>query len=528
MRGVLWVRVSTVDQASGYSPDAQLRALREAAAKRSIEIAREFIVSESAKTSETRRKFGELLDFIEEHELEYLVAYAVDRITRNPDDLHKIHNLIKGGLRVFIVDQNKVIDKDSEPHDKFIFMTFGNVAYLDNMIRGKRTKMSMLEKARQGKFPSRAPVGYLNIPDPADPTGRRRTVAVDPVKGPLVKLAFELYAKGGYSLATLRNELNLRGLHQKATAKNPNAPMSIYGLQVILGNPFYYGTIRWGGQTFEGSHEPLITAELFNRVQDRLTENRSYMRPAAKKYFPFKPFLKCGYCKSSITAEEQQGHSGKYRFVYYHCSYGAERKRAEPGRKCPLGYFSEERIAKMFGEALGKLYIDEAIADKIREQLRQSHATLQAEDNRERKRLQSEETRKKNHLDLLYQDRLDGTITKDQYRQKQTAFQEDLRRIKAELEKLERVNKKFREEGSTILDLLKGFKETYEAADPEGKAAILDALVYRARLYGKRRKKRVAGEDTIEDPQLYVIWKQPFDVLFVLGGGVREKREWRA
>ena len=64
MKGVIWVRISSIDQSAGYSPDAQLRALREAAARKSIEVAKEFNVSESAKTSEARKQFRELIQYL--------------------------------------------------------------------------------------------------------------------------------------------------------------------------------------------------------------------------------------------------------------------------------------------------------------------------------------------------------------------------------------------------------------------------------------------------------------------------------
>ena len=509
MKGVIWVRVSSVEQARGYSTDAQLRALREAAEQRSIEIVREFRVAESAKTSETRRRFRELVDFIGEYKPDYLIAFAIDRITRNPDDLYAIHNLIdRGGLSVLLVNQNKVINRDSPPVDKFTFMMFGNIAYLDNMQRGERVKMGMLEKARGGVFPSRVPVGYMNVPDPAEPSGRRPTVAIDPARGPLIKLAFELYARGGYSLATLRDELNRRGLKQRPTSKNPNAPISIYGLQVILGNPFYYGMVRWGKQVFKGTHEPLISTDLFNRVQARLRENCSYAKPAAKKHFAFKPFLRCGHCHAGITAEEKEGAHKSGSYVYYHCTHSKD-------RNCPLGNFREEKVDEMFAEALGKLYIDRDIADKIKEQLKSSHTEHEGADKRELRRLQSEYTRKTNQLGLIYDDRLDGTITKEQYKEKQVAIERDLGSIQADIEKLGRINRKYKEEGSTVIDLLNGFKDIYQAADLAGKAAILGAVVDRASLRGDN---------------LYVSWKQPFDILFTLGEGERVLRntKWRA
>ena len=167
----------------------------------------------------------------------------------------------------------------------------------------------------------------------------------------------------------------------------------------------------------------------------------------------------------------------------------------------------------MFSENIGKLYINPDIAEQIREELRRSHADQQTSDKKELHRLRMEETRKTNHLNLLYTDRLDGTITKDQYLEKQAVIQQELRGIQADIEKLGRYNAKYREEGSAIIDLLKDFKQTYDEADKEGKAVILSAVIDKA---------------TLRNGDLFITWKRPFDALFVLGEGVPRKQEWRA
>ncbi len=505
MKGVLWVRVSSVEQAKGYSPDAQLRELREAAEKKSIEIVRTFQAAESAKVSSARKQFKELIAFIEEEKPDILVTLAIDRLTRNPEDLQALHALIEKGLKVFVVNQGKIISKASSPSDKFTFLLFGNIAYLDNMQRGERTKMGMLEKARRGILPSRCPVGYMNVPDPADPLGQRRTIAIDPIKGPLVRLAFDLYVKGGQSLATLRDVLNRKGFRQKSTSTSPNAPISIHGLEVILNNPFYCGEVRWDKQTFKGTHKPLVSVELFTRVHERLRANCSYSKPAAKKAFLFRPFLQCGYCRSHITAEEQTGGHKSGRYVYYKCT-------RSKNRKCQLGRFTEAKIDSMFAEAMGQLYIDKEIADKIKARLKESHARQQDGDKRELRRLQAEFTRKTNHLELIYQDRLDGTISKEDYIKRKEAIDQDKRAIQADIEKLDRINSKYKDEGSTIIDLLGGFQKIYQAADHDGKAAILSALIDKA---------------VIRGGDLHVFWRPPFDILFLLGERVRTGGSWQ-
>ena len=72
-------------------------------------------------------------------------------------------------------------------------------------------------------------------------------------------------------------------------------------------------------------------------------------------------------------------------------------------------------------------------------------------------------------------------------------------------------NAAYQEQGSTILDLLKGFKEAFVEADAEGKARILQVLLKHATLRGKEWEFEFA---------------QPFDVLFSIGELYFKKREW--
>ena len=58
-------------------------------------------------------------------------------------------------------------------------------------------RKGMREKAAQGIYPSRPPLGYRN-------NKLLRTIEVDPDNAPIAQRMFELYATGMYSLATLR------------------------------------------------------------------------------------------------------------------------------------------------------------------------------------------------------------------------------------------------------------------------------------------------------------------------------------
>ena len=67
--------------------------------------------------------------------------------------------------------------------------------YVENL--KEEVKKGMREKAEEGIYPGRAPIGYRN-------NSLTRSIDVDPERAPMVKRIFELYASGEHSLLTLR------------------------------------------------------------------------------------------------------------------------------------------------------------------------------------------------------------------------------------------------------------------------------------------------------------------------------------
>ena len=512
---VLWIRVSSEPQSHGYSPEAQEDLLKKAAEK--LEVVQTFRVTESAKTSENRRRFKEMVEYVKANFVGHLVAYSVDRLARNYKDLTALQSLVDDNeIIITLAGEGKTISKQSGGADRFLFQILGSLAEMDNRKRAEATRMGMEKKVRSGGVPRMAPTGYLPVADPADPSGKRRLVVVDPVRSLLVKQAFESYAQGKHSLVTLCEEMNSRGLTTRPSPKHPAHPISVPHMHKLLKDPFFYGEHAWSGQLWKGSYEPIITQALFNQVQVQLADHRSYIRPAAKKWFAFKPFLKCGYCGSSITGEEQQGKSGNGHYVYYRCTFGRKVTNPEWYQKkfgtdyCIQKRWTETEVDHLIVEALGRLYVDDFISAKIRERLKTAHVEEEAFERKELRRLQSELTRKNTYLSVLYQDRLDGTITKEEYLEKKVVFQRDVDMTQLAIDRMARHNVKYKEQGSEIIELLRGFKEVYLAADLEGKSKILSVMLDRVIL---------KGEET------QFIWHEPFSTLFTLGSFIN-KGKW--
>jgi site-specific DNA recombinase len=503
-RGVIWARVSSDEQKGGYSLDAQERNLNDFAKAKGLQVVQTFRVAESASSDKKRKEFKACLNFIEKEAIPHLIAEKVDRVTRNLYDLARIYELMRNGLTVHFVREGMDVDDEADPSVHLTFNIIAAVAaYIARNI-GLEARKGMLEKVRQGGIPFKCPIGYMPVPDPSDPEGKKRTVIVDPKRAPLVKWAFEEYAKGKHSLETLAIALNKKGLTTRPSPKHPDLakPITVPTLAKMFDNRIFYGEVPWSGDVYEGKHTALISRDLFDQVQATLASRTSYIKPAAKKWFPFKEFLRCGYCGMSITAEDKPG-----GYIYYRCSDG--RKVKDPDwyvkqfgqKRCIQPYHPQKDVDKMIMQKLGEIAINEAQALKLRAKLKATHAKQTEDERREHQHLLSEQTKWNNRLAAMQNLLYDGTITKEEYTKDKRGALSALASIQADLDRLTYQNVAYREQGAAIIEMMNGFKAVYTAADWRGKSEILSVVLDRIVL---------KGDDTS------FVWHPRFQTLFFL------------
>lgn len=130
---------------------------------------------------------------------------------------------------------------------------------------GSLTAEKMAEIAKMGRLPGCAPVGYLNTKT----SSGAHAIMVDDKTAPLIREGFELAAEGNLSIARILEGLTARGLLSRG-----GRVVSASGLWVILNNPFYCGKIRFHFTVLQGTHEPVVSEELFDRVQKALDGRR--------------------------------------------------------------------------------------------------------------------------------------------------------------------------------------------------------------------------------------------------------------
>jgi hypothetical protein len=171
--------------------------------------------------------------------------------------------------------------------------------YIDNL--SEEIKKGMLEKAEQSIYPSCAPLGYQNVMGP----NGKRIIEPHPTQAPIIKQMFEWYATGQCSLAEVTKRATLAGLLSRRTGQ----VMSRSNVHRLLQSRVYTGDFDWNGRTYRGSHEPLISTALFERVQEILEGRYSTKEKVTKHEFTFSGLVHCGHCGCALVGEKKKANT---------------------------------------------------------------------------------------------------------------------------------------------------------------------------------------------------------------------------
>jgi|ERR1035441_9644206 site-specific DNA recombinase len=413
-KAVLYARVSSKEQELGYSIAAQQELLRRNGSEQNLSI-EEFSDVETAKTV-GRPGFNAMLSYLRKHsDCRVVLVEKTDRLYRNFRDMVTLDEL---DLEIHFVKQNSILTKESRSSEKFMHGLSVLMAknYIDNL--SEEVKKGVRTKAAQGLWPSYAPMGYLNT---VRPDGKR-IVVPDPVLGPLVTQLFEWFAKGEYSIKSLAKKAYQEGFRfRKSEGKVP-----VTTLHKILRKRIYTGDFDYGGRTYEGSHEPLVKREVWDRVQEILDGRRAKKHRKVTHDFVYSGMVRCGHCGCSMVGEVKKG-----RYVYYHCTgYRG---------KCPEKYTREEILEQQFAAVLRGLVVPPAVLTWLQSELVESDQTEQAARAQVMRRQQMELERLQARADVLYDDRLDGRIDTATFDRKAGAIREQQEHVRQKIRTAEAV-----------------------------------------------------------------------------------------
>lgn len=276
----------------------QQRILVDLALKLELEVVDIIKESKSAKTDQNRPLFTKMLERIQNGEANGILVVHTDRLARNFIDAGFIIKLIESQVIKEVRTPTSVFN--NVPSLMYMGFDFVFASHYSRDLSVK-VKAGNESKLLKGEYPGTAPIGYVNIRP-------GKGIEPDPIRSPFVKKAFKLFASREFSLKSLSQLLYKQGLRSRFGNK-----IHVSSLYLMLTNPAYYGAMKRKGILYAGTHQPLITKEIFDQVQEVLT-NKTKPKKSDHK-FTYRDFLVCNKCGCKVTAGVAKG-----KYTYYRCT----------------------------------------------------------------------------------------------------------------------------------------------------------------------------------------------------------------
>jgi site-specific DNA recombinase len=307
MKAAIYTRVSTDMQIDGYSLDAQLSACKAVAQAKGCAEIIEFSDQGKSGRSTKRPQLQAMLSAARAGRFDLLVFHKLDRLGRNARDLfNTFAELEAAGVEICTAQEN--YDRKT-PIGKMTFAMQAAMAewYSDNL--ATETKKGKHARARAGQWSGGdCPFGYVASFKKDNGDGLARP---HPTDAEAVKLAFEKYATGNYSDYDIADMLNRAGYRPKGRGSRAQPLFTKDTVTCLLKNCFYLGEVHYHGEIFPGLHEPIISRELFDRVQAVRRERRSNTGTHARKdsrIFILAGLAYCNRCKTKMRGSSAKGY----------------------------------------------------------------------------------------------------------------------------------------------------------------------------------------------------------------------------
>lgn len=346
IRYCLYARKSSeAEERQALSIDSQIKEMTATAQRDGLQILDIYQESHSAKECGQRPIFNQLLKDIKSGKFDGLIVWHPDRLSRNAGDLGAIVDLLDQKLLIEIRTHSQRFTNN--PNEKFLLMILGSQAKLENDNKSINVKRGLKARAEMGLLPGVAPLGYQNDKR----SDHKCEIFLDPLRSPIVKQIFEKIGNDRWSGRQVYGWLREIGFKSKN-----GKYISLSTLYESIKNPFYCGIYeypRGSGNWYSGKHEALISRELYEAVQAKISEEN---RPKTKfREFTFTRLMTCGLCGSGITA---QGKSKNLKdgtvnsYIYYSCTKAKD-------RNCRNPYVREDSLTDQLCEIIDKVDIDE-------------------------------------------------------------------------------------------------------------------------------------------------------------------------
>lgn len=380
----IYTRVSTKEQAEeGYSIDEQEKVLTEYCANHEIGIYK--VYSDrgiSGKSMRQRPGVTALMVDAELRKFDMVLVWKLSRISRSQKDtLSIIEKLNNNNIEFKSMTENL---ETLTAMGKLHFSIMSGFAEFERNQIAENVKMGMMARAREGRWNGGHVLGYdlVNVADSTRKRGEKELI-INEKEAETIRYIFDLYYTG-HGFKAIANRINKEGYRTKK-----GNPFAVGTLKETLMNPVYCGWIRydlrreWASKRrrginpnpvlVPGLHKPIVSKELFDKVQELHKAKGGKPGRVYDGTFPLTGLLRCPECKAGMVAGRTIAYlkDGTKRVSrYYYC--GAWRNKGT-GICHPNGVRAGDAETYVF-KKLERLFTSDAVLKgvlkKVNEQRR--------------------------------------------------------------------------------------------------------------------------------------------------------------
>ncbi len=402
------------------SIDDQINKLKEIAKDFNLQVVKVFKESKSAKQPNNRPLFSELISLIESGNANGILCWQINRLSRNPVDSATIQWMLQEGK----IQSIKTVEREYRSDDnQLLFSVESGMANQFILDLRKATIRGLVGKLERGGYISKAPLGYKN-------DIINKTIVRDPERFDLIRKLWDMVLNEKYKvtdiLEIINNQLYFRTPIKK---KSGGKPLSQSGLYRILSNKAYAGIVSYKDKEYQGTHEPMINLDEYERVQEILGKKN---KSKPHKYeFAFTGIIKCGHCGCLVTAEEKTKHikatNKNNYYTYYRCT------RRKKGIDCKEKPVTLQDLEKQILTNIEKYMIPKEFTRWALDVLQEKHKKEVEFRSKDYERLDKQYISLQKQLDNLTKMRLKDLITDTEYEAQRAELLNEIKIMKNKL-----------------------------------------------------------------------------------------------
>ena len=483
------IRVSTVRQLEGTSPEKQLEKIHNLAKNQGYLISDEntWMIAESG-AKQDRLGFKQALEATQRGGITRLYVFSIDRLGRNLTDLliflRQMEDL---EIEVWSADKEEILQEDD-----FLVQILGAVASLERRQIFQRTQDGLVRAIKEGKFPG----GIIAYGYELNHDTKRLEVNEEEAK--VIRMMFDWTVRERVSCTIIADRLNAMHIpthyikdERKIHYRGKRVPKKTTGLwrsgriRNMLKNPAYYGEFMYGKRStkkgrplIKGFSPAIVSKEVYEDAQKVLLNNRLFNPEKPRRNYLLRGLIRCGNCgKAYCGSVSKVGPNRSKEKRYYRCN-GVTQWRKLGCPKCSAkSLVADEIEGIVWADVQGYIMNPDVIIEQLKRQMKPVESNLPDQIKDVEQQIEEREREEINLIRMGAQSQEIDMSTLDLLLRENREHKENLNKYLAQLKGEKEYSQVLDEEIKNTKPKLQALKSAIENATWGEKRAAVSELV---------------------------------------------------